>query len=265
MYSAAGSSSRLRDLLTCRRRAPAAKSGGSHSTASYEALRKHAEQLSDEQKATFRRMAWWSSAETKMGGKVFVLAPRGPDGDTECSIDMWSLLAYSVSQMHDHVVERGELFAVVWAQFSDQRVWPWGSLAFKRHLHPKYSRYLDSVHVVHPSWTVRVLRLCLWPFASDEFWDLFQCHERVEFLEPDISLRKLALPKDIYDYDKFLDTQADEMSKNAAKQMNGRGGFGGSMFSGLDKQNENDSEKFKEQMENVQKLMEEKGYGKKSN
>jgi len=45
----------------------------------------------------------WSSpdVQTKMGAKVFVLAPRGPDGNTECFIDMWALFAYAVTLMHE--------------------------------------------------------------------------------------------------------------------------------------------------------------------
>lgn len=40
----------------------------------------------------------------------------------------------------------------------------------------------EAVHVVHPSWTVRFFRLVLWPLASDEFWDYFHSHERIELL-----------------------------------------------------------------------------------
>jgi len=260
---------RLKDLLTCRRRAAGVKGGSSASSTSprgYEELRKHAEKLTEEQKAAFKTMAWWSEVQTKTGAKVFVLAPRGERGDMEAYIDMWSLFAYAVSQMHENVVERQELFAVVWVQLSDHRVWPYTATVFKSQLHERYVRCLDAVHVVHPSWTVRLLRLALWPVASDEFWEQFQCHERVEFLEPFVSLKKLELPKEIYEHDKFLDTQADEMSKDAATQMNGRFG-GSSMLGGMNKKvseaNERESQKYKAQMDNIQELLEEKGYGQK--
>merc|ERR1711924_558163 len=161
-----------------------------------------------------------------MGAKVFVVAPRGPGGDNECYIDMWNLICYCLEQMHDRVVERGEMFAVVWVQMSNHRIWPVTAMMLKRQLHERYGRFLEALHVVHPSWSVRVLRLGLWPIASEEFWDQFECHERVEFLEPGINLRKLALPQDIYEYDKFLDKQAEEMSKQMASQMHG-GSFGG--------------------------------------
>jgi hypothetical protein len=154
LVASPGPLGRIRDLLSCRRRAPSdADRGASSSKPGYEALRKRSEHFSEEQKAAFKQMAWWSKTETKMGAKIFVLAPRGPGGDTECYIDMWSLLAYVISQMHDHVVERGELYAVVWCQFSDHRVWPFSARRFQKLLPLKYSHGLDAVHVVHPSWT----------------------------------------------------------------------------------------------------------------
>jgi len=62
--------------------------------------------------------------------------------------------------------------------------------------------------VVHPSWTVRLLRLFLWPVASEEFWDIFYAHERIEFLDTVVSLNALGLPADIFEYDKFLDDES---------------------------------------------------------
>lgn len=249
-------------LLTCRRRAAGAREGSSASTSSpeYEALRKCGRSLGDDEKAAFAKMAWWSTSQTKSGAKVFVLAPRGPDGDTECYIPMWKLLAYTASQMHEHVVKRGERFAVVWVQCSNHRVWPFTARAFKSHLHERYARCLDAVHVVHPSWTVRFLRLALWPFASDAFWDQFECHERVEFLDSFMDLKKLELPDDIYEFDKFLDRQAEETSKESARQMNGRMGFGG----GLDAASDPQSMMYKEQMDAIQQKLQGQGRDKKS-
>lgn len=253
---------RLLSSLTCQRRAPAAKADTSATAAAYEALRKKGQELSVVEKAAFKQMAWWSAAETKTGAKVFILAPRGPGGDTECSIDMWKLFAYAVDQMHEHVVKHEQRFAVVWVQFSAHRVWPFSALTLKNHhLHEKYGRFLDAVHVVHPSWTVRLLRLALWPIASDEFWDIFQCHERVEFLDTYMSLKKLALPDDIAVFDKWLDTQAEEITKNAAKQMDGRWGSQWVKNDGFEAMTSPDSEKFKEQMENIQGLMRQEQQG----
>lgn len=252
----------LMSMLTCRRRAPQAKGSPSTSKA-YEDLRKCGQALSDNEKASFQKMAWWSQVKTKTGAQVLVLAPRGAGGDTECYIDMWKLLAYAACQMHDRVVKRDEPYAVVWIQFSSHRVWPLTAMAFKRHLHERYSSCLDAVHVVHPSWTVRFLRLALWPFASYEFWDQFECHERVEFLETFMSLNKLELPGDVYAYDKFLDKQADEMSAESAKHMNGRFGMG--LFgSGMDAGSDPQSVKYKEQMDDMQRLLQEQGHDKKS-
>lgn len=262
---AQGFAGRLLALLTCRRRAKELKIGSPPSVFPvYEALRKHGQELSDDQKAAFGKMAWWSKSETKMGAKVFVLAPRGPHGDTECHIDMRGLLAYTVDQMHDHVVKQGALFAVVWVMFSDHRVWPLSAWSFKKHLHERYARCLDAVHVVHPSWSVRLLRLALWPYASDALWDHFECHERVEFLDSYMNLKTLALPADVLEYDKFLDRQAEEATQNAGKQMNGgwgQHGVGGMGSTGAGVDAAMGSKQYKEQMENLEKLLSEKGYG----
>jgi len=256
----------LKSVLTCRRRASGAKAGSSTSKSleAYRDLIKCGHSLSDNEKAAFRNMAWWSEVETKTGAKVFVLAPRGAGGDQECYIDMWKLLAFAACQMHDHVVKRDEPYAVVWIQLSSHRVWPLTAMAFKRHLHERYSSCLDAVHVVHPSWIVRLLRLALWPVASYEFWDKFECHERVEFLDSFMSLSKLELPDDIYAHDKFLDKQADEMSAETAKHMNGRFGMG--MYgSGTEAARDPENMKYKEQMESIERLLGEKqGHSKKA-
>jgi hypothetical protein len=256
-----GIAGRILAFLTCgicRRRARPVK--GENSTKNYEEIRKLAKELTPEEKAACERMAWWSEAETKAGARVFVVAPRGPHGNTECYIDMWALFGYTLDQMHDHVIERGGKYAVVWCQFSNHRVWPLSAHFFRKLLPLKYDRGLEVLHVVHPSWTVRLLRLALWPFASDEFWDQFESHERIEFLDSHLSLKKLALPSDIIEYDQWLDKQAAEASKNAAKQMNG--GFG-TMFGG-GPQNDFETKQHREQMEELRKVMEEKGYDKKS-
>lgn len=63
-------------------------------------------------------MAWWSEVKTKQGSKVFVLAPRGPQGETEpgrsaCEertaqdyyINMKELLGFALAKMHKERVE----------------------------------------------------------------------------------------------------------------------------------------------------------------
>merc|ERR1711865_899117 len=153
-------------------------------------------------------------------------------------------------------------FAVVWLQFSGHRVWPFSALTLKNHhLHEKYGRFLDAVHVVHPSWSVRLLRLALWPFAGDEFWDQFQCHERVEFLDSSVNLKKLALPADVIAYDKFLDVEAEEMSKNAHKTMSKHWGGYNPM---MQEDSQSSSQQYKEQMDDIQNVLSQKGYSKKS-
>lgn len=224
----------------------------------YETLRKRGVALTQEDKALFKMMAWWSLCKTKTDAKVFLVAPRWP-GNVEDYVDMEKLVAYAISTMDDHVVKNNERFAVVWVQFSDHRVWPHSAWSIKRNLHERYSTNLEAVHVVHPSWSIRFLRLALWPFASDEFWDKFECHERVEFLDTFMDVSKLELPQDIFEYDKFLDRQADELSQETAKQMSGRfGTFGASPnISGLDSSNDPETKKYQEQLDTLKKMMEE--------
>lgn len=42
---------------------------------------------------------------TKQGSRVFVLAPRGPQGETDFHINMRELLSFALSKMHKVVAE----------------------------------------------------------------------------------------------------------------------------------------------------------------
>merc|ERR1712050_497001 len=90
-------------------------------------------------------------------------------------------------------------------------LWSWSAWRFRRTLHPKYLDNLVANHVVHPSWSMRFIQLALWPLVEETFWDSFYCHERVEFLDTHLSIKKLGLPKDVFDYDRFLDREAQFM------------------------------------------------------
>jgi len=208
----------------CRRRAPAQREVVVDAPRAYSALLKLGRQIaSGKDEPEYSRMAWWSDASTKeAGAPVFVVAPRGPDGDLEHQVDMWKLLAYSVSQMNEHVVDQGLPYALVWVQLSDHRIWSFSALWFQRSLHAAFSSNLDAVHVVHPSWGVRWLRLALWPLVAEEMWDHFYSHERIEFLESYVNLDKLNLPGDLYEYDKFLDEYAKLQCEEAQVHL-GRG------------------------------------------
>lgn len=209
--------------------------------------------IARKEQAKFEQMAWWSNAQTKRGARVFVVCARDPDAGLEAYLDMRKLRAYSVFKMHEHVVSQDKKYAVVWAQLNDHRVWPIPALRFKRSLPKRYANNLEAIHVVHPSWSVRILRLCLWPIASEEFWDQFQSHERIEFVEPYVDrMKKLGLPDDLYEYDRFLDKQAEEMSKQAAQQMGGRWSSPGM---------EAESKQYNNQMKEIEKLLKQKGYG----
>ncbi|CAE7425704.1 unnamed protein product, partial [Symbiodinium sp. KB8] len=105
----------------------------------------------------YDRLAWWTDVKTKSGARVFVLAPRGPRGETEYGINMHELLAYALSKMHRVVAEEDTRFAVVWVQLSDHRVGPWQCFRFAESLHERYAANLEAIHVVHPSWTTRIL------------------------------------------------------------------------------------------------------------
>ncbi|OLP88390.1 Lysosomal aspartic protease [Symbiodinium microadriaticum] len=121
-----------------------------------------------------------------------------------------------------------------------------------------YATWLEAIHVVHPSWTTRILRLVLWPLASEEFWDYFHSHERIEFLDVALDMRKFRLPKDIMEYDKWLDQQAAELHKQQAmKQGAMMSGSFGSMASGMDEERK----KMDQQMEDMKRILEQKGYG----
>jgi len=252
---------RLIRFVTCRRRADSQVSKKKAMEESYKKLIKAARSLPEKRQDELSKMAWWSPATDRNNGtRIFVLAPRGADGDTECYIDMWTLLAYMLSQLHDHVVVKDQRYVIVWCMFSDHRVGPLSALSFRAHLQERYRKNLDAVHVVHPSWTIRVIRLALWPLADDEFWNVFESHERIEFLDSHTNLKKLALPRDIYEYDQFLDKEAEQMTQQAAKQMQGgRWTPGSNMMPNPD---DAESKKCQEQMDHLQKLLQEKGYGK---
>eukprot|EP00421_Protoceratium_reticulatum_P067802 CAMPEP_0168425388 /NCGR_PEP_ID=MMETSP0228-20121227/35299_1 /TAXON_ID=133427 /ORGANISM="Protoceratium reticulatum, Strain CCCM 535 (=CCMP 1889)" /LENGTH=263 /DNA_ID=CAMNT_0008439381 /DNA_START=61 /DNA_END=852 /DNA_ORIENTATION=+ len=207
--------------------------------------------VADKRKDWYEKLAWWSDCKTKRGARIFVVVPRGPRGEHDTWIYMWELLSFAASRMHEHVVTEDKPFAIVWVQFGDHRMWSAQTTRFRNSLHPKYAKNFEALHVVHPSWTVRVLRLLLWPVAPDEFWDRFHCHERVEFLEPFIDMRKFRLPKDVYEHDKWLDKQALEMNEQAKNR--GLGGMGGSMMS------EDEKKKQQDQMEAVRKMMGQSG------
>lgn len=250
----AGFFSRLLRLLTCRRRRTAQELDQERQRR-YKELLQVGKNVPEKRKEWYDKLAWWSDAKTKSGGRIFVLAPRGPKGETEAWIDMWELLAFCVSKMHEVVVTEGQSYSVVWCMLSDHRAWPWTLRSFRDSLDPRYSQLLDVVHVVHPSWGVRFLRLVLWPIAEDELWDYFCSHERIEFLDTHIDVRKFKLPKDLYEYDKWLDKQAQESSEQAKKNLGGGfGSWGGGMA-------ETEKRAHDEQMEQLKRLLEQKGYG----
>jgi len=211
----------------------------------------------------YDRLAWWTEAETKTGARVFVLAPRGPQGQPEAYINMWELLSFVLAKMDEVVVGKATKFAVVWVQLSDHRVWPWEAYRFSESLHERYSEHLEAIHVIHPSWTTRFLRLALWPLASEEFWDYFYSHERIEFLDTYVDFKKFRLPKDIHDYDKWLDQQASELNKQQAARTGGA--FGGGMMGyggmgGMAGQTDAERQKLETQMEEMKRLLREKGF-----
>lgn len=151
---------------------------------------------------------------------------------------------------------------MVWVQLSDHRVWPWQAWRFSESLHERYGNNLEALHVIHPSWTIRILRLILWPLASEEFWDFFYAHERIEFLDTHIDFGKFRLPKDVYEYDKFLDQQAAELSKSNAMRHGGSfGGMGMGMGMDSNSQTEEDKNKFDFQMDEMKRLVEQQGKG----
>jgi len=201
-----------RVLSICRRRKPAEE----QASAAYDQWLAAGRKLPEEKQHVYAEMAWWSDATTTAGNRIFILAPRAVNNsDVDAYVNMWELLAYALHLMHPEVVEKDQRFAVVWGQFSDHRVWSWTAWRFQHILHKQYGANLEAVHVVHPSWTVRFLRLCLWPVASEEFWDYFHSHERIEFLDNHVDMRALDLPEDFYTFEEFLEYQANQASDPA--------------------------------------------------
>mmetsp|Transcript_44741 Transcript_44741/g.100456 ORF Transcript_44741/g.100456 Transcript_44741/m.100456 type:complete len:283 (+) Transcript_44741:54-902(+) len=243
----------LLDRLFCRRRQAKPQDPREEWLTKYRELMLMGRKVADKRKDWYDKLAWWSDCTTKSGARIFVLVPRGPKGEHDIWIYMWELVAFAVSKMHEHVVIEDKPFAIVWVQFGDHRMWLHHITHFRSMLHPKFAKNFDALHVVHPSWSVRILRLLLWPVAPDDFWDKFHAHERIEFMDSSIDLRKFRLPKDVYEHDKYLDKQALEMNEQAKNR--GLGGFGANMV------NEDDQKKQKEQMEELRRLMEDKGYG----
>lgn len=207
----------LRQLLACRRRASQEEAVQQR----YRNLVTASRKIPEQRKHWYDKLSWWSDVPTRRGSRIFVLAPRGPQGQQNYKIDMWELVGYSLSKMHDHVVVENKPFAVVWVQQNDHRIWPLDWRRFLAVLEKSYAANLEAIHVVHPSWSIRLLRLALWPIAEDAYWDRFLCHERIEFLDSQIDTRKFRLPKDIGEYDKWLDKQAAELNAQANKK-NGR-------------------------------------------
>eukprot|EP00747_Dinoflagellata_sp_TGD_P169698 gnl/TRDRNA2_/TRDRNA2_199370_c0_seq1.p1 gnl/TRDRNA2_/TRDRNA2_199370_c0~~gnl/TRDRNA2_/TRDRNA2_199370_c0_seq1.p1 ORF type:complete len:350 (+),score=94.15 gnl/TRDRNA2_/TRDRNA2_199370_c0_seq1:42-1091(+) len=211
-------------------------------------------------KDDYKKMAWWTDAETKKTGeRVFVIAPRGPNGMVEWYVDMDQLLAFVVFNLHDHVVTKNKRYSIIWDQLSDHRVFPFQALSFKKCLHERYAENLGAVHVVHPSWSTRFLRLFLWPIASEEFWDYFLMHERIEFMDRDFDLRKLELPPDLYEFDKFLDKQAAEIAEQAAK-MHTKGRFASAFGMNMDDPSgSGEPNHYEKKLKELEEMMKERG------
>merc|ERR1712216_914465 len=89
-------------LLTCQMRAR--RPGDKKRLARYSQLVLRGRKLSEKKQAFYSKMCWWSNSKTRVGGKIFVIAPRGPKGELDTYIDMWELFAYAVAKMHDAVV-----------------------------------------------------------------------------------------------------------------------------------------------------------------
>ena len=128
----------LLGLIACRRRARPAEDPHT----AYRALL--GRELSEEDRAAFAGMAWWSDAVTRGGGRVLVLAPRGTD-DAEDPIDMWGLLSYVLSLADERVVREGQTYSVVWVQRGDHRVSAWSAWQFRKSLHQRYLQNVDEV------------------------------------------------------------------------------------------------------------------------
>lgn len=250
-YEKEGFFRRIMRVVSCRRRAPPAND----LPAGFRELVKTAKGLSSEETTAFAKMAYWSVAETKQSARCFVLAPCVAGGDYGEYVDMAKLLAYCVSKMHDHVVTQDKEYAVVWLQYSTHRIGPLAAWNFKRSLPERYALNLEAVHVVHPSWGIRFMRLFLWPFAQEVFWDVFQSHERIEFLDTSIkSVKNLELSRHLYEYDRFLDKQAEEMAREANKQM-------GHQFAQSEEGDPNDADTktYQDQIAEIQRLIKAQG------
>lgn len=257
--ASSGSLQQFLHLVTCRRRRTAEELSLSR-LQRYEQLLALGRAVPSQRRALYEKLVFWSTGKTKSGAKILVLAPRGPKAETEIYIDMRELFAFAVSIMHDPIVTEGCNFAVIWVQLSDHRAAPWTLWRLRSSLHDRYSSQLEAVHVVHPSWSVRILRLVLWPLASDDFWDYFHCHERIEFLDYFVDLKKFRLPKDIYEYDKFLDKQAQDLHEQSKKSLRGYGGGLGGFSSSVDASEDVDRQQADAQMEELRRLLQQKGY-----
>lgn len=209
--------------LTCRRRV---KNKSGHPA--YQTLLMDGQTLPRGVSDSFAKMAWWHECKSKDGVHIFVMAPRGPWEHLEKHVDMWKFISYCVCQLHSHVVSSNKSYSIILFQFNTQRMWTWSMISLKRQLHPRYVQNLKSLHVVHPSWSLRMLGLVLWPVAEDELWDWFVQHERVEFLHNIVDLKNFALPGDIYKYDKFLDEEARSQKPPTHSGFGGSGGMFGS-------------------------------------
>lgn len=189
----------------------------------YTRLLEKARAIPTERQEVLGHMAWWSGAETKEGTPVFVVAPRGFDGQLEGTVDMWELLLYATTLMHEHVVEQNRTYAAVWIQAGDHRMWPLSAWKFRRALHKRFFDNVDAVHAVHPSMTVRLYELVLWPFVEDSFWDRFITHERIEFVGSHFDVDKLGLPQDLFEYDGLLDAESRLFTEQASIMVGGAG------------------------------------------
>ncbi|CAK0828018.1 unnamed protein product [Prorocentrum cordatum] len=194
----------------CRRRAPRAGS-----SRAYEGLLATGRAAAASGKG-LRGMAFWSRARAKSGADVFVLAP--PE---EAAVDIWSLLAFCAGEMHERVVEQDRPYVVVWLQVADHKVWPYSAWRFLSSLHKKYGELLESLHVVHPSDTLRTMSFALWPVVSESVWDWLLLHERVDFLSEHLDVGQLELPEEVTTFDAFLDRVDDLHGQAAVARMAG--------------------------------------------
>jgi len=224
----------------------------------YKELLSTGRKVAGARKEWYEKLAFWSNACTKTGARIFVLAPRGPKGQVDTWIYMWELLCFGVTLMHEVVVTEDRKFAIVWCMQNDHRAWSCSLMDFRDYLHPTFAKNLEAIHVIHPSWGVRITRILLWPYAEEALWERWTSHERIEFLEDYVDMQAFRLPKDLYEYDKFLDQQAAEF--NDKQRMGGSNIFGAS---GTPQGGAGDEERKKAeaQMEQLKRLLEEKGYG----